>query len=764
MKQFAGILVAVLLALPAACRAEAGEEKKDEPQVDVKDLCYKLSSNDEGVRWAAAAELIKAGKQPTELLSGILRGEWLEGRKLAAYILGETKDPAAVPALASCLGDPEFHIRWKCAVSLKNIGRPSVEALVDTLRLGNLDAQYCAAWTLGEIKHPKATLALAETAASDDYHLRWKSVISLKRIGPPAIAELKKVLRSDKPAARRSAVWGLDQIGGKDVVEPLIAATRDPDEEVRCKAVEGLAKFDLPEVRKALEKLANDGSAAVKRLAMVSLAKLGKNIEPAGENGLPGAHVPQWALHEVSWEAPRDAADGDGSLEVLFLSPSQGSVSVRGFHAGGTTWKARVSPGEPGEWFYKMTFAAGGKTAIEHGMFSCDKSELAPGLEMKLLPRPHIDAGGKPLHLVEAPLPQSPPNDLDEWKRVIDACADHGFNLLRLDLPAWFGALHAAGVPARTAEARRLLDAILSHGHTRGVYFLLTLFDERRLRDAAWWSGSPLNAANGGPIAGAVFPAFYDPLTPEIARPQERYITDLVARTGGCPNVLYELCRHFNERDAAVPFAASWARTRSELFRGCPRPVMLSMAPGAAAEPGSAAGIGIVASEGAAPPGKLPAVAARCPGDPAEAASLAWAAAVGRGGLVTWEGCDLRTVDELMTWLGRSADYARVLVAAVSSDDVCTLQPEGRIVLAAPPGVQVHALGSRRRALLYLAGSANGGEAVKIGMAAGAYDVRWMDIRTGAWREGGAGRQDSGVIELQAPRFSGGIVADVNVR
>ena len=331
-------LIAIAILALSALRAPA--EEKEEPkytQAQIKELCFKLSSNDDDVRWDAAKKLIEAGSQSTEMLSRILVGEWLEGRKLAAYLLGEIKDPAAVLPLASCLGDSEFHVRWKCAVSLKAIGKPSVISLSQVLRTGNLNAQYCAAWTLGEIKDPRATLALAETATSDDYHLRWKSTISLKRIGRPAVEELKRLLKDDRVKARRCAVWALDQLGGKAAADLLLDAIADPDDEVRCRAAAALSKYDRADVRTALEGLVEDKSAAVRRQAVISIAKLGRQIVPGDE--APGnGRVAKWGLYEVvhRHDGALPAAP-EAAMEVRFLTPSQGSRVVRGFRAGDNT-------------------------------------------------------------------------------------------------------------------------------------------------------------------------------------------------------------------------------------------------------------------------------------------------------------------------------------------------------------------------------------------------------------------------------------------
>ncbi|NQT19146.1 MAG: HEAT repeat domain-containing protein [Planctomycetes bacterium] len=766
-KTFLTVAALMCVVIPNSL-AFAGE-KDDKPKVsqeEIRKLCHKLSSNDDDVRWQAAKKLIEAGGESTDMLGQILQGEWLEGRKLAAYLLGEIKDPAAVLPLASCLGDDEFHVRWKCAVSLKNIGRPAVDVLCQVLRTGNLQAKYCAAWTLGEIKDPSATAALAETATVEDHHLRWKSVISLKRIGPAAIDELKKLLEDESPKARHCAVWALDMLGGREAIGPLLGAISDAEADVRALAAKALAKYDGPKVRAALEALIEDESNAVRRQAVISLATLGRQIVD-GENGAPGDdRAPRWGIYEAVHRQEDGAPDApDAHLAVDFLTPSQGSRTVEGFCAEDGVWKARIAPDEVGEWFYKMTFTpAGGDAVVTHGMFSCDDSELVGALEVRRAPRPHLRAGGRPVYLAEAPLPvRGLPRAFAPWKALLDACAKHGFNLLRLDVQRLL--FEAANAGQGRPNVMSLIDDILTHGHTHGIYFILTLFDEDHLRDDASWNVSAYNADNGGPLeAGNRLPMFYDPVSGEIARMQEDDIRGVIVRAGAHANVIFELCRNFNEHGSAVPFAKSWVQKRLGLFESCARPVMLSAADDAG-RLCTVDGIDIAGiREGAAPEGRLPALPAECPADAPGAVSEMWLAMVGGGGPVSWTRTPAADVEDTIRFVGQAEKRVRVLLEFAGNEDFYALRPDAAAVLSSPPGVRVAAQSAGKRAVLYLAGSADGGEVVRLGMPAGEYEVRWLDARAGSERRVDNGTQDQGFIELRCPRFSDGIVAWVTVK
>jgi len=67
--------------------------------------------------------------------------------------------------------------------------------------------------------------------------------------------------------------------------------------------------------------------------------------------------VPKWGRFEQSFksEVLYSNALQDATLTVLFTSPLGETNLVYGFWDGGTTWRVRFSPGQPGRWTYKTT-------------------------------------------------------------------------------------------------------------------------------------------------------------------------------------------------------------------------------------------------------------------------------------------------------------------------------------------------------------------------------------------------------------------------
>jgi len=493
---------------------------------------------------------------------------------------------------------------------------------------------------------------------------------------------------------------------------------------------------------------------------VISLARLGKAADVAERKGVGDDHVAQWRTYEIIYR-PLRPMPSDAVLEAVFLTPGQGSITVPGFRADGG-WKVRIAPGQPGEWFYKITLASGERVETKHGMFSCDQSELAAALAVNTKPRPHIcrvqsdGTCGKPVFLIEAPTPADGfPLDADAWKPLIDACSARGFNLMRLDLSALL--LYAE--PDAKQATERFLDAIVRYGHEKGVYLLLTLLDESRVQ-----------ARGFGPLApGAVFPMAYDPTAADVSAIQEGYIAGVIARMGGCANVLFELCRGFNTNRSAVPFARGWAEKRMKLFAGVPRAAgaaaaMLSPAEDAAsicaAEGVQVAGVPDLQLAGERAAGLV----VPCPDDPSDALALAWLAAMANASLVSWSSSNVNSLDDAVRFVEQAGGAPKVLADYVATEDLFAFRVDPAMALAVPPGMRIVALNAGRRAIIFIAGNSQGGEMVRIGMPTGEFTVRWMSIRTGLCDDPVAGKQDRGAIELQCPRCTGGMLAEIDVR
>lgn len=90
-----------------------------------------------------------------------------------------------------------------------------------------------------------ALLTLAAAGFAQDA-IRPKDVRDLAKAGPSAIPKLTELLKDADVEVRREAVKGITDVGTQHSLDPLVAATRDNDEEVQIRATDGLVNFYLP--------------------------------------------------------------------------------------------------------------------------------------------------------------------------------------------------------------------------------------------------------------------------------------------------------------------------------------------------------------------------------------------------------------------------------------------------------------------------------------------------------------------------------------
>ncbi len=113
-----------------------------------------------------------------------------DGRWRAAYVLGQRKDPRALPALMRAFRDPDVLVTRTAAEALANIGTSSaIRALMEELQSPRPAVVHAAKWgllTLGDAAVP----ALAAGLDSGNQALELNSSVVLEAIGTPAARQV----------------------------------------------------------------------------------------------------------------------------------------------------------------------------------------------------------------------------------------------------------------------------------------------------------------------------------------------------------------------------------------------------------------------------------------------------------------------------------------------------------------------------------------------------------------------------------------------
>jgi HEAT repeat protein/beta-lactamase regulating signal transducer with metallopeptidase domain len=236
-------------------------------------IARRLRDEDPAARGVAAWALGKLGdRAAVHPLMAALTDPDAQVREMAVLALGDLGDPRAVPAIAAMAHDPEHGVRSVMTVALQRIrGEAAADALVRLVRTdADPHTRVMAAGALGKFNSRARRPALETALADADPDVRGKAAAALERTGerasvPALLAALEREADDDaadamihalgasadpratdgliaalgrrEPRLRERAAQMLGQVGDERAVDPLVAATRDPDHEVRLTAV-----------------------------------------------------------------------------------------------------------------------------------------------------------------------------------------------------------------------------------------------------------------------------------------------------------------------------------------------------------------------------------------------------------------------------------------------------------------------------------------------------------------------------------------------
>ena len=215
-------------------------------------------------------EKMKARRNVNGLIKALgYKKDW-EVRWDAARALGEIKDPRAVEPLSAALKDERFSVRQAAAEALGKIGNArAVEPLIAALGDERSDMRQAAAKALGAIGDARAMEPLIAALKDKDSAVRKAAAEALDHLGW-------------KPAQDESAGWywmakhDWDKCValGALAVEPLIAALKDENSDVRQAAAKALGKIGDPRAVEPLIDALQDKEWFVRRTAAEALISI----------------------------------------------------------------------------------------------------------------------------------------------------------------------------------------------------------------------------------------------------------------------------------------------------------------------------------------------------------------------------------------------------------------------------------------------------------------------------------------------------------
>jgi HEAT repeat protein len=223
-------------------------------------------------------------------------------RALACELLGKIGAARSVPALLRRLDDRRPEVRSAAVSALGEIGSAdAVRALTDaflTRRAAPTNIVNNALRKIGG----DAVIAFERGVDSTDPIVRVSSCFGLSEAEERdrATARLAELLASDpNSGVRTAAAAALGIAGGDEAPAPLVAATTDPDVQLRRSAVKALGSFDDPTTCTALETCMEDDDREVALRAAESLLALAGRPRAAPDARAHLRASPAWAVQYV---------------------------------------------------------------------------------------------------------------------------------------------------------------------------------------------------------------------------------------------------------------------------------------------------------------------------------------------------------------------------------------------------------------------------------------------------------------------------------
>jgi HEAT repeat protein len=210
---------------------------------DIKGLIRLLNHRDSDTQRRAAHALGTMGNDATSLLLRAIANPNINVRLGAIEALASIRDPAAIKRLQVILASEEIsELRWAAALALGEIGDQTVApVLLSALRDDDRYVRYGAAKALEQIGWS------AETDQDRAFYcIALQDWDAIKKLGKSATGPLIDLLKERHPGIRAQIIEILGSIGGVEAKRSCEQVLRDPDGDVRWRAVLSSKRCGVP--------------------------------------------------------------------------------------------------------------------------------------------------------------------------------------------------------------------------------------------------------------------------------------------------------------------------------------------------------------------------------------------------------------------------------------------------------------------------------------------------------------------------------------
>jgi HEAT repeat protein len=205
------------------------------------------------------------------------------GQRLSAVNqLRQLESAIAFELIQTAIQDSNVRVRYAAISQMATLGQQNLPLTLEILRRALVedpepDVKAAAADAIGALKLTEAfeDLRMLYNRSAEDWLVQFSIIAALGELGDARGFELlESALNSDNELIKTAAIGSMGELEDARALPLLLLHVTHADWQIRHRVAQALSHFHSPEVRAALENLANDEIEPVSQEAKVSLAAM----------------------------------------------------------------------------------------------------------------------------------------------------------------------------------------------------------------------------------------------------------------------------------------------------------------------------------------------------------------------------------------------------------------------------------------------------------------------------------------------------------
>lgn len=231
-----------------------------------RDLLKLLNEDDMVLRQMAMDALINIGDASlVQDLVGMLVNDDVNVRRSVVEILNNIKDPAAGAALVQSLKDRDWWVREIATDALSEMkGDNLAKMTMNLLDDPEENVRRSAVEFFNRVHFPEAYDKLVSLLKDPDWWVREKALIAVGKMKRPESIQPILELMNDNEV-KWAVPQALGEIGGKEVVPPLLELLGDHSRSVRIEALKALGQVNDPDTIPYVKGMVKDEDADIRK-------------------------------------------------------------------------------------------------------------------------------------------------------------------------------------------------------------------------------------------------------------------------------------------------------------------------------------------------------------------------------------------------------------------------------------------------------------------------------------------------------------------